>query len=57
MTALAAIENMTMRYPTMTALDNVSLSIADGSYTVLVLARRRCYRSLAGFCNPRQAVF
>jgi spermidine/putrescine transport system ATP-binding protein len=56
MTALATIEHITMRYPTQTALDDVSLAIAPGSYTVLLgpsgSGKTTLLSILGGFLQP-----
>jgi spermidine/putrescine transport system ATP-binding protein len=56
MTALAAIENITMHYPTLKALDDVSLSIPQGSYTVLLgpsgSGKTTLLSILGGFLQP-----
>jgi spermidine/putrescine transport system ATP-binding protein len=56
MTALADIQDLTMRYGAMHALDHVSLSIPQGSYTVL-LGPSGCGKTtllsiLGGFLQP-----
>jgi spermidine/putrescine transport system ATP-binding protein len=56
MTALAGIENITMRYAGITALDDVSLSIAPGSYTILLgpsgSGKTTLLSILGGFLQP-----
>jgi spermidine/putrescine transport system ATP-binding protein len=56
MTALADIQDLTMRYGTMHALDHVSLSIPQGSYTVLLgpsgSGKTTLLSILGGFLQP-----
>jgi spermidine/putrescine transport system ATP-binding protein len=56
MTSLAAIENITMRYATMTALNDVSLAISPASYTVLLgpsgSGKTTLLSILGGFLQP-----
>jgi spermidine/putrescine transport system ATP-binding protein len=56
MTSLATIEHITMRYPTQTALEDVSLAIAPGSYTVLLgpsgSGKTTLLSILGGFLQP-----
>ncbi len=56
MTALAAIQNITMRYGQMVALDDVTLSISPGSYTVLLgpsgSGKTTLLSVLGGFLHP-----
>jgi spermidine/putrescine transport system ATP-binding protein len=56
MTALADIQHLTMRYGTMHALDHVSLSIPQGSYTVLLgpsgSGKTTLLLILGGFLQP-----
>jgi spermidine/putrescine transport system ATP-binding protein len=56
MTALAEVDHLTMRYGTMHALDDVSLAIPSGSYTVLLgpsgSGKTTLLSILGGFLQP-----
>jgi spermidine/putrescine transport system ATP-binding protein len=56
MSALASIENISMRYGALNALDDVSLAIAPGSYTVLLgpsgSGKTTLLSILGGFLQP-----